>query len=243
MIMKNSSRFIAALSLVAALQSASAADIIGTVTLKGAPPPEREVRFPAGDTTCAKMHEKPLFTRIFMAGEKGELADTFVSLKGITGKSNGPKEKPALLDQVACEYTPYVMGVQTGQKLLVRNSDPFLHNVHPTPTNRVSSAAGPGNREQNLAQLAKAPDLEFTYFQPENFLRFKCDVHPWMFAYVNVVDHPWFDVTNEKGTFKISNVPPGKYTIEANHRRGGIVTKEVEVKDSDVTVDFVIELK
>jgi hypothetical protein len=241
--MNKSSRFIAAFTLVAALQSASAADIIGTVTLKGTPPAEREIRFPAGDTTCARMHDKPLFTRVFVVGEKGELADTFVSLVGVTGKSTGAQQKPVLIDQIACEYVPYVTAVQTGQKLLVRNSDPFLHNVHPTPTNRVSTAAGPGNRTQNLAQLAKAPDLEFTYFQPEYFLRFKCDVHPWMFAYVNVVDHPWFDTTNEKGTFKLSNVPPGKYTIEANHRRGGRVTREIEVKDSDVTVDFVIELK
>ena len=46
-------------------------------------------------------------------------------------------------------------------------------------------------------------------------LSFKCDVHPWMFAYVCVSEHPCFAVSGKDGTFKIKDVPPGKYTLEA----------------------------
>jgi len=82
------------------------------------------------------------------------------------------------------------------------------------------------------------PDLKLTFDAPEKFLRFKCDVHPWMFAYVCVVDHPYFSVSGEDGTFKIENVPPGKYTLEATHRKVGTLTKEVEVKDEAVNLEL-----
>ena len=117
----------------------------------------------------------------------------------------------------------------------MKNSDPVLHNIHPTP-------AVAGNKEENKAQMPNGPDLTFAFEKPETFLKFACNVHPWMFAYASVFDHPYFAVTGKDGTFKISNVPPGKYTIEANHRKGGVVTQEITV-DGDKKVDFTIELK
>ena len=144
------------------------------------------------------------------------------------------------MDQRGCEYLPYVMAIQTNQKLLVKNSDPVMHNIHPTP-------AAPGNKEENRAQVAGSPDLTFTFPTAENFLRLKCDVHPWMFAYVSVVDHPYFAVSDKSGKYTIKNVPNGKYTIEAYHRKAAPAsapaTKEVEVKGGDVTADFTLEAK
>ena len=75
------------------------------------------------------------------------------------------------------------------------------------------------------------------------FLRFKCDVHPWMFAWVSVFDSPYFSVSDKDGKFVIKNVPPGKYTVEASHRKLGAQTQDVEVKDSDVTVNFTFTVK
>jgi hypothetical protein len=235
--MKNQLRFIATLTLAAALHSASAADIAGTVTLKGTPPPEKEIPL---SPECSAVHKGPAKTRFYAANDKGQLADVVLVLKGVNAKSSGATASPAVLDQVSCEYVPYVMAVQTGQKILVKNSDPFMHNVHSIP-------AVAGNKEINKAQMAKGADLEFIYDNPELFLKFKCDVHPWMFSYVSVIDHPYFAVTGENGSFKIANVPAGKYTLEAYHRKaapiGSPVTKEVEVKDSSVTVDLTLEVK
>ncbi len=109
----------------------------------------------------------------------------------------------------------------------VKNSDPVLHNVHGVP------AAGSGNKEFNQAQLQGSPDLSFAFDKPEMFLKFKCDVHPWMFAWVSVFDHPYFAVSAKDGTFKIANVPPGKYKIQAAHRKAGTVTQEIEVKEGE----------
>jgi hypothetical protein len=160
-------------------------------------------------------------------------------LKGINAKSTGADAPPALLDQKGCLYSPGILAIQTNQKLLVRNSDPVpLHNVHALP-------AVAGNQELNLPQMQGAPDLTFTFPKAENFLKLKCDVHSWMFAWVTVVDHPFFAVSDANGAFKIANVPPGKYTIVALHRKAAPagVEKEVEVKAGDVTVDFTLEPK
>jgi hypothetical protein len=119
----------------------------------------------------------------------------------------------------------------------VKNSDPVFHNVHPTPKE------GTRNKEENKAQLPKGPDLTFVFEDAEEFLRFKCDVHQWMYAYISVVDHPYFSVSGEDGTFKVSNLPPGKYTLKAMHRKAGTATKEIEVKDAPVAVNFEFDVK
>jgi hypothetical protein len=110
------------------------------------------------------------------------------------------------------------------------------HNVHMIP-------AVAGNMEQNKMQVEKAPDLNFSFAKPEPFLRFKCDVHSWMFAYVSVFDHPYFAVSGKDGSYKISNVPAGKYKITAAHRKAGTVTQEIEVKDGENKADFSMDVK
>jgi len=225
---------------VAILQSAYAGDISGTVTLKGTPPPEKEIPQIKEDANCGKLHTQAVKTRFYVVGANNGLGDVFVTLKGITGKSSGASAQPALIDQKGCEYVPYVLAVQTGQKILVKNSDPVLHNIHPTPT-------APGNKEDNKAQMPNGPELTFTFPSPELFLRFKCDVHPWMFSYVTVLDHPFYSVTDKDGKYTIKNVPDGKYTMEVYHRKAAPatspVTGEVEVKGGSVTKDFTLEAK
>jgi plastocyanin len=156
-------------------------------------------------------------------------------LKDVSGKSTGASAAPAELDQKGCLYGPGILAVQTGQKIIVKNSDPCLHNVH-----SISKA---GNQDHNDAQMPGGADLTYTFDKPEMFLKFQCDVHPWMFAWVSVFDSPYFSLSGADGKFVIKNVPPGKYTIEAAHRKLGTQTAEVEVKDSDVTQNFTFEVK
>jgi hypothetical protein len=225
-------------ALAAALQVAPAADITGTVTLKGTPPKEKEITPVMEDANCSKLHTTVPTTRFFVVGPKGELADVVVSVQGISGKSTGASAPPVVMDQKGCEYIPSILAVQTDQKILVKNSDPVLHNVHNVP------GEGSGNKEKNEAQLPNGADLTFSFSKPENFLKFKCDVHQWMFAWVSIFDHPYFAVSAKDGSFKIANVPPGKYKIQAAHRKAGTVTQEVEVKEGEpAKVDFTLEVK
>jgi plastocyanin len=235
--MKISSVIIGIIGFVSTVQVACAGNITGTVTLEGTPPPEKQITPLKEDMTCGKLVEGMPTTHFYVEGPNKGLADVVVMLKGISGKSTGASAPPAELDQKGCQYVPSILAIQTGQKLIVKNSDPVLHNVH-----TLSTA---GNTDHNLAQMAGSPELTFTFDKPENFLKFKCDVHGWMFAWVTVVDSPYFAVTDKEGKYTIKNVPPGKYTVEALHRKAAPtgVDKEVEVKDGDVTADFTLEVK
>ena len=236
--MKRLPALITVTGLVAGLQIALAADITGTITLKGTPPKEKDITPLMEDANCGKLHTKMPTTRFYVVGEKGELADVVVSLQGISGKSTGASAPPVVLDQKGCEYVPSILAVQTDQKIQVKNSDPVLHNVHDVPD------AGSGNKERNEAQLPNGGDLTFSFSKPEMFLKFKCDVHQWMFAWVSVFDHPYFSVSAKDGSFKIANVPPGKYKLQAAHRKAGTVTQDIEVKEGEPTkVEFTLEAK
>lgn len=227
----------ATIGFASALNFATAGDITGTITLKGTPPAEKPITPLKEDANCGKLHSDTPTTRFYVTGAKGELADVVVSVQGISGKSTGASAPAAVLDQKGCEYIPQIFAVQTGQKLVVKNSDPVLHNVHTVPT--VA-----GNTEENKPQLAGSPDLTFSFSKPEEFLKFKCDVHTWMFAWVSVFDHPYFAVSGKDGSFKIANVPPGKYTVKAMHRKAGSATQEIEVKDGEAAkADFTLEVK
>jgi len=227
----------------ASVFAVSAGDVTGKVVLKGTPPPEKEIAPLAADPMCGKAfaaanNGATPKTRFFRLGAGGELADAFVYItKGLEGKTFDAPAAPVTLDQKGCEYVPYIVGAQAGQEIKVTNSDPFLHNVHPTP--KVT-----GNPEANKAMMNdKFPPLSFKFSKPEVFLTFKCDVHPWMFSYVGVVEHPFFAVTGADGKFTLKNVPAGKYTIEVIHRKGGKTSAEVEVTGSGAKQDFTIELK
>ena len=224
------------MAILAAMPVVRAADITGVIMLKGTPPKEVEITPLMDNPDCAAMYNgKAPTTRFYVVDAKGELADVVVSLKDISGKSTGAGAPPAVMDQKGCLYTPQILAIQTGQKLTVKNSDPCIHNVHTT-----SKA---GNADHNDAQMAAGADLTYTFDKPEMFLKFQCDVHPWMFAWVSIFDSPYFSVSDKDGKFTIKNVPPGKYTIEANHRKLGAQTQEVEVKDKDATVNFTFEIK
>lgn len=235
--MNRTTAWTAVAGLALAFQTAVAGDLTGTITLKGTPPKEKDITPLKEDPTCGKLHAEMPTTHFYVVGANGALADVVVSVEGISGKSTGASAQPALLDQKGCEYVPQILAIQTGQKLVIKNSDPVLHNVHDLPT-------AAGNKEQNMAQMPNGADLTFTFDKPEEFLKFKCDVHQWMFAWVSVFDHPYFAVSAKDGTFKISNVPPGKYTIKAAHRKAGTATQEVEVKEgAPATVSFTLEAK
>ncbi len=225
-------------TLTAGLMTVSAGDITGIVTLKGTPPPASDITPIMENGDCKKLHSEMPKTKHYVVGAKGELADTIVYLEGVTGKSTGASAAPVVLDQKGCEYIPMIIAVQTGQKITVKNSDPLLHNVHAQP------AAASGNPEKNDGQLPGAGDLNYTFEKPEMFMKFKCDVHNWMFAWVSIFDSPYYAMTTKDGAFTIKDVPPGKYKLVANHRKAGKVEKEIEVKAGEpVKADFTIELK
>ncbi len=222
-------------AVLAAVPVARAADIVGTVTFKGTPPAEIPLTAMEDNADCIAMHPTTPTTHHYVVGKNGEFGNVTVYLQGMDGKSTGASAPPAVLDQKGCLYEPTILAVQTGQKITVKNSDDCIHNVHAIPL------PASGNPEYNDPQQPGGGDLTYSFPKPEMFLKFQCDVHPWMFAWVSVFDHPYFCVSGADGKFTIKNVPPGKYTIVAAHRKAGTQTADVEVTDANATVNFTFE--
>lgn len=229
-----SNRWLGLAALAASVQFVSAADIVGKVTLKGTPPPEKEL--PVADGFCGPESKAKTFKgRVFRTGADAGLADVVVYLKDAPAGAPAAKEQK-ILDQIGCSYEPYVQALQVNETLIVKNSDPVLHNVHTRPT-------VPQNKEQNLAQMPKGPDLKFTFPAAEQFMRVECNVHPYMVSYISVFEHPYFAVTDKDGKFTIKNVPKGNYTVEVAHRRAGKAEQKVAVADGNATANFTLEVK
>lgn len=193
--------------------------IAGAVTFAGTPPKPRPLPMES-DPQCAAASPGAT-TELLVIGSGGALKNVFVYVKdGLGARRYAVPSTPVALDQKGCRYIPHVLGIQAGQTLLVSNSDPLIHNVHAMPKN---------NREFNFGQPARTPPVSRVFEQPEIGLPFKCDVHGWMNAYINVVPHPFFAVTKDDGSFEIKGLPEGTYTLELWHERLGTQTLPVTV--------------
>jgi plastocyanin len=161
----------------------------------------------------------------------GNLENAFVYVKdGLGSRTFDVPKEAVTVDQQGCRYHPHVVGVMTGQPFKVLNSDPTTHNIHPTPKD---------NREWTESQAPKAPAIEKTFAREEMMLPVKCNQHPWMKMYVNVLKHPYFAVTDKDGKYDLKGLPPGDYTIAVVQEKLGEQTQKVTVgaKESK-TVDF-----
>jgi plastocyanin len=155
----------------------------------------------------------------------------FVYVKsGLAGKTFDTPKEPIVIDQKGCHYVPHVFGMMAKQPLKIVNSDDTLHNIHAQPSK---------SKEFNIGQPNKGMETTRTFASPEVMVHFKCDVHPWMSAYVGVLDHPFYSVSGEDGTFSIKGLPAGEYEIVAWHEKYGEKTQKVKVGDGEgKTADF-----
>jgi plastocyanin len=209
---------------------ANGATVSGKVNFKGAKPVMREIDMSA-NPACQKTHPKPVLSEEVIVNGNGTLANAFVWVKeGVPEGKWAVPSKQALVDQQGCIYTPHVSGVMMGQPVEFRNSDETNHNIHPLPAQ---------NREWNESQPPKGDPKTKTFDHEEVMIPVKCNIHPWMRAYIGVVRHPFFAVTGADGSFSIAGLPPGKYTLEAWHERYGKQDVEVTLAAKDTkTVDF-----
>ena len=190
-----------------------AGEIKGVVLFKGEKPEAKPISEVAGNSFCKEHHkDKPPVKDTFVFGKNGDndtVANVLVYVsKGLEDKSFDAPKQPAVLDQVGCMYTPHVVGVMVGQTLEVRNSDATLHNVMSSPRN---------NPAFNFGMPVKGGTYNLVFKEPEMKLNTKCFMHPWMSAYVHVLEHPFFAVTGEDGTFSIKGLPPGEYEVTVLH--------------------------
>ena len=193
--------------------------VSGKVSFQGEQPQMARIRMGA-EPACEEKHDGPVYSQEVLVNENGTLKNAFVWVKaGLEQYSFDTPTQPVVMEQDGCVYLPHVFGIQSNQDISIRNSDDATHNIHPLPEQ---------NREFNISQ-ASGQEMARSFARPEVMIPVKCNIHPWMKAYIGVVPHPYFAVTGADGSFELPNLPPGEYTIEVWHEKYGTQEQAITV--------------
>jgi hypothetical protein len=186
------------------------------------------------DPHCATLHPEGVPSEDLVVDRERRVRWAFVYLRRaplVTAWDDPPAPE---IVQKDCRFDPRVLGMVAGSRLLVRNGDPFLHNVHFLPF---------VNPERNCAQARKDDEHAFVFHAPELMIPLKCDVHPWMKAWIGVLDHPYFAVTGETGGYTIGGIPDGLHEVVVWHEELAGEVREVLVVGGEARADFVLSLR
>jgi len=201
------------------IDPATVGSVSGSVKYDGSAPKPSKIDM-SQDPACKGPNEAET-----LVVDGGNLANVFVYVKDGLGTRTFDVPKDAVqLDQKGCRYHPHVLGVMAGQNVDIKNDDPTTHNIHPTPKD---------NREWNESQAPQAAPLEKTFAREEVLLPVKCNQHPWMRMFVNVVKNPFYAVSGSDGKFEIKGLPPGDYTIAFVHEKLGEQDQKVTLAAKD----------
>jgi len=195
------------------------ATVRGVVKFEGTAPKPKLISM-AADPSCSKQHPGVVYSQEVMTDTKSDLQNVIVFVsEGLGDRIFEAPSQPAVIEQKGCLYEPHVLAVRANQPLQVVNEDPTSHNIHPTPAN---------NREWNKAE-PPGSSLQDSFAREEIAIPVRCNVHPWMRGYIAVFKHPYFAVTGKDGSFDLSSLPPGTYTIKAWHEKFGTSAQTVTI--------------
>jgi plastocyanin len=201
------------------IDSSTAASVSGAVKFDGAAPKASKIDM-SQDAAC-----KGTNTAETIVVDGGKLANVFVYVKeGLGDRTFDLPKEAVTIDQKGCQYHPHVLGAMAGQNIEIKNDDPTTHNIHPTPQ---------ANREWNESQPPAAAPLQKSFAREEIMLPVKCNQHPWMRMYINVVKSPFYAVTGPDGKYEIKGLPPGDYTIAFVQEKLGEQTQKVTLAAKD----------
>jgi hypothetical protein len=202
-----------ALSVTAAAQSYQVTSvhhggtISGTVTWAGPAPHALTMPITKDPSICDPESAKTRDLERLVIGPKGGVANTVVFIKSISaGKAWDLPEPRRFLDQKHCRYEPHILLVPENASLEMQSSDATLHTVHMT-----------GAASYNLP-FPFVNKVVTRTMPTTGLVNLLCNGgHLWMNAEMFVVPHPYYAVTDERGRFELSDLPPGDYELVAWH--------------------------
>ncbi len=208
------------------IQVINGGTIKGKVKFMGTPPKDETIQTNKNQDYCGNA----LPADKYLISPSGEIENVVVLIENIDKGKPFPKE-PVVVNNHKCAFSPRVVIGFKGGELEIKNSDPILHNTH---------LYQGGKTLYNIA----LPDKDEVVKRPikkSGLIDVKCNTHKWMNGYVYVSEHPYITVTGADGSFTLTDVPPGKYTLKAWHAALGEVMKEVEItagKSTEVNFEF-----
>lgn len=193
--------------------TANSATLKAKFVLKGDPPPVEKIDG-SRDPFCAELE---IVSEKLVIGEGGGIQNLAIYLDARRTDAKIPEipveDKSFQLDNKNCAFVPHVLTARPGQKIRVTNSDKTGHNANFSFFNNEAInfllPAG-GEKEFELKADEPAP------------IPVACNIHPWMEAYVIVMEHPFVGVTNSKGELTIENLPVGEVAFRVWHESGTI---------------------
>jgi plastocyanin len=212
--------------------SAGSGQISGLISYQGQRPVLHPINM-SKDSVCVSLHSGPVLPQDGQVNPDGSVPNAFVYIESAEGKlPSTPPRNPAVLTQKGCEYQPHVVGVMVGQPFEVINLDPTAHNIHVMPKN---------NPQWYVSQLPGSSSIVRKFLHPEIMIPADCNIHPWMKAYIGVVDNPFYAVTGSDGIFDLKGVPPGQYTLAVWTATFGTEERRITVRAGETTTaDFTL---
>ena len=177
-----------------------------------------------------------LIGKVTAASGGGELADALVYVVSRGQRSAAVPQRGAPSRTVwtirGGQLDPQVFVAQAGESFTITNADAKGYNVHVRFQN---------NTERNQALTPKDQTL-IKAEQPELFARASDDLGQ-LRGYVCVLEHRVYALTDAAGTFKLTDLPLGTYSIAAAHPRTGRLEREVTIGSAVTTSDFKLPAK
>jgi len=226
---------IAAVIMICPFHAYAGGTLSGKVNFTGTAPAPKPISF-GPEKQCALVHgDKMPLDETIVVNANNTLKDVLVYVKeGVSGQFEAPKE-PITIDQNGCVFSPHVSVAMVGQNVVFKNSDTLLHNVRTLSTS---------NKVFNIAQPIQNMTTKKVFTAPEIGIQLKCDVHFWMLAYLHVLNHPYYSISGDDGSFTIKDLPAGTYTIEVWHGKLGTQTQSITIAEGESkTADFTLEKK
>jgi len=200
----------------------------GRIIFKGEAPPEVKMRISEDQQVCGYGFRR--LKGLELSPEDG-VANAVVIIEGVTEGKPFPRAVQ-LIDQHDCSFIPHVQVAEAGHEFVILNSDPVHHNIHGYLRGRTVF---------NLAQPFLGKRIPVVLSGP-GIIEIRCDIHPWMKAWVHVVEHPYYSITNSRGEFNIDDIPPGTYRLKVWQEMLGVMEQEVTIKPGTTFLkDFTYE--
>ena len=198
--------------------------IRGTVKVEGT-----LAKLPALQVTKYKEVCKDVPNESLMVGPGQGLRYAVITLEGIVKGKAVEKEAVHELDNLQCRFMPHVSAASVGQFIVLKNSDPILHTAH--------AAFGGEQPQFNVGlypgRVSRKPLIT------AGVVKIRCEVHPWMTAYIVVTDHPYHAISDIYGEYELRDIPAGVYQLKVWHESLGTQEKRIEVKPAATQkVDF-----